>query len=52
MKSRVQRGRRQFAHILDECCALTLDANGGLVDFAPRSANACTPRTPGDDPAR
>jgi RNA polymerase sigma-70 factor (ECF subfamily) len=43
MKSRVQRGRRQFAQILDQCCVLTLDAAGGLVDFQPRADGACTP---------
>jgi RNA polymerase sigma-70 factor, ECF subfamily len=41
MKSRVQRGRQQFARILDECCVLTLDAGGGLVDFQRRHDDAC-----------
>jgi RNA polymerase sigma-70 factor, ECF subfamily len=49
MKSRVQRGRRQFAQILDQCCVLTLDAQGGLVAFEPR-ADGCGP-TQGCRPA-
>lgn len=28
MKSRVQRGRRQLARLLEQCCTLTLDARG------------------------
>jgi RNA polymerase sigma-70 factor, ECF subfamily len=42
MKSRVQRGRKQFAQILDQCCVLTLDAGGGLVAFEQRF-DSCTP---------
>ena len=35
MKSRVQRGRRGLAQLLDECCALTLDARGLPMDYTP-----------------
>ena len=35
MKSRVQRGRRRLAQLLDACCALTLDARGLPMDYAP-----------------
>jgi RNA polymerase sigma-70 factor (ECF subfamily) len=33
MKSRVQRGRRQFATLVKQCCDVTLDTRGELVDF-------------------
>jgi len=36
MKSRVQRGRRQLAVILQDCCAPTFDSRGVPVDFRPR----------------
>ena len=35
MKSRVQRGRRRLAQLLDACCALTLDARGLPIDYTP-----------------
>ena len=37
MKSRVQRGRRRLAQLLDSCCALTLDARGLPMDYTPSS---------------
>jgi RNA polymerase sigma-70 factor (ECF subfamily) len=37
MKSRVQRGRRRLAELLGQCCALTLDARGVPMDYAPSS---------------
>lgn len=37
MKSRVQRGRRRLAQLLDSCCALTLDARGLPMDYTPGS---------------
>jgi RNA polymerase sigma-70 factor (ECF subfamily) len=37
MKSRVQRGRRRLAQLLDACCALTLDARGVPMDYTPSS---------------
>jgi len=36
MKSRVQRGRRQLAGLLRDCCTPTLDSRGVPVDFRPR----------------
>ena len=33
MKSRVQRGRRQFATLVKQCCDVTTDSRGELVDF-------------------
>lgn len=36
MKSRVQRGRRQFAALVAQCCDITTDSRGELVDFTPR----------------
>ena len=37
MKSRVQRGRRQFAALVKQCCDVTTDSRGQLVDFRLRS---------------
>lgn len=36
MKSRVQRGRRQFATLVKQCCDVTTDSRGELVDFTLR----------------
>lgn len=33
MKSRVQRGRRQFATLVKQCCDVTTDSRGQLVNF-------------------
>ena len=40
MKSRVQRGRRQFATLVKQCCDVTTDSRGELVDFSLR-ADGC-----------
>ena len=40
MKSRVQRGRRQFATLVKECCDVTTDGRGELIDFQLR-ADGC-----------
>jgi len=40
MKSRVQRGRRQFATLVKQCCDVTTDSRGELVDFTFR-ADGC-----------
>jgi hypothetical protein len=40
MKSRVQRGRRQFATLVKQCCDVTTDSRGELVDFKLR-ADGC-----------
>jgi RNA polymerase sigma-70 factor (ECF subfamily) len=37
MKSRVQRGRRRLAQLPGTCCALTLDARGLPMEYAPNS---------------
>jgi RNA polymerase sigma-70 factor (ECF subfamily) len=37
MKSRVQRGRRQFATLVKQCCDVTTDSRGELVDFRLRT---------------
>jgi RNA polymerase sigma-70 factor, ECF subfamily len=37
MKSRVQRGRRQFAALVKQCCDVTTDSRGELVDFTVRT---------------
>jgi RNA polymerase sigma-70 factor (ECF subfamily) len=36
MKSRVQRGRAQLRTMLEECCAIALDARNKVVDYVPR----------------
>lgn len=46
MKSRVQRGRRQFATLVRQCCDVTTDSRGELVDFDVR-ADGCS-RPPAD----
>jgi RNA polymerase sigma-70 factor (ECF subfamily) len=40
MKSRVQRGRRQFGALVRQCCDVTTDSRGELLDFQPR-ADGC-----------
>jgi RNA polymerase sigma-70 factor (ECF subfamily) len=40
MKSRVQRGRRQFAALVRRCCEITTDNRGEVVDFQLR-ADGC-----------
>ena len=36
MKSRVQRGRQQLRHALDDCCHIALDVRGRIVSCEPR----------------
>jgi RNA polymerase sigma-70 factor (ECF subfamily) len=36
MKSRVQRGRRQIADLIQQCCEVTTDARGGIMDVRQR----------------
>ncbi|MGD9703915.1 MAG: sigma-70 family RNA polymerase sigma factor [Acidimicrobiia bacterium] len=46
MKSRVQRGRRQFATLVKQCCDVTTDSRGALVDFHLRADGCgCPPGT-------
>jgi RNA polymerase sigma-70 factor (ECF subfamily) len=45
MKSRVQRGRRQFAALVKQCCDVTTDTRGELTDFRSRGDGCgCPPR--------
>ena len=37
MKSRVQRGRDQIRRMFEECCEISVDARGHVVDCAPRA---------------
>jgi len=37
MKSRVQRGREQIRHMFEECCEISTDARGHVLDCTPRS---------------
>ena len=41
MKSRVQRGRRMLRQQFEDCCALTFDVRGRVVDARERAACAC-----------
>ena len=41
MKSRVQRGRRQLAELLQRCCELSLDGRGMPVEYRPAGNCAC-----------
>ena len=41
MKSRVQRGRRMLREMLEECCALTIDARGRVIEAQPHNRPAC-----------
>jgi RNA polymerase sigma-70 factor (ECF subfamily) len=42
MKSRVQRGRAQLRELLEQCCAIDLDARGHVVDVTPRTRCCAT----------
>ena len=47
MKSRVQRGRRQFATLVKQCCDVVTDSRGELVDFQLRPDGCgCPPPAP------
>lgn len=37
MKSRVQRGREHIRRMFDECCEISVDARGHVLDCTPRS---------------
>jgi RNA polymerase sigma-70 factor, ECF subfamily len=41
LKARVQRARKRFRSKLADCCVLTTDTQGMLVDFEPKSAGEC-----------
>ncbi|MCP9449812.1 MAG: RNA polymerase sigma factor SigZ [Nitrospira sp.] len=42
MKSRVQRGRKQLRHMLNDCCLIELDRRGGVIEFRSRQ-DVCDP---------
>ena len=47
MKSRVQRGRRLFTALVRNCCEVTTDSRGELVDFQLRADGCgCSPKGP------
>jgi RNA polymerase sigma-70 factor, ECF subfamily len=46
MKSRVQRGRRKFATLVKQCCDVTTDSRGQLVDFQLRPDGCGCPPAP------
>jgi RNA polymerase sigma-70 factor (ECF subfamily) len=39
LKSRVQKGRQQLLGLFEDCCHLSLDKNGSIIDFDPKSNN-------------
>lgn len=39
MKSRVQRGRAELRRLLEQCCAIELDARGHVTDVTPRGCS-------------
>jgi RNA polymerase sigma-70 factor (ECF subfamily) len=41
MKSRVQRGRGQLRVMLEDCCAIAVDARGKVTDVVPRERESC-----------
>jgi RNA polymerase sigma-70 factor (ECF subfamily) len=41
MKSRVQRGRHQLKHMLDDCCVIQLDSRRGIADYELRHPQGC-----------
>lgn len=43
MKSRVQRARRMLREMFEECCALTLDARGRVIEADRHEQGACGP---------
>jgi RNA polymerase sigma-70 factor (ECF subfamily) len=45
MKSRVQRGRAQLRGLLEQCCAIDVDARGHVVDVTPRDRCSCRTTT-------
>jgi RNA polymerase sigma-70 factor (ECF subfamily) len=47
VKSRVQRGRDKLRAMLDDCCRVSVDGRGRVVDYEPR-APACAPAGCGD----
>ena len=41
MKSRVQRARRRFKAVVEDCCRVELDRRGGVVGYERRGATRC-----------
>ena len=39
MKSRVQRGRDKIRHMFEECCQVSVDCRGRVIDCEPRDLN-------------
>lgn len=42
MKSRVQRGRAQLRDLLEQCCAIEVDARGHVIEVTPRDRCRCS----------
>jgi RNA polymerase sigma-70 factor (ECF subfamily) len=43
MKSRVQRGREKIRHMFDECCQISVDGRGRVIECEPRSLQEVPP---------
>jgi RNA polymerase sigma-70 factor, ECF subfamily len=50
MKSRVQRGRKRLAALLQQCCSVERSPSGSVTDYSPRRGScACGPDQGGDE---
>lgn len=43
MKSRVQRGREKIRHMFEECCQISLDCRGRVIECEPRELDEVPP---------
>jgi RNA polymerase sigma-70 factor (ECF subfamily) len=43
LKSRVQRGRERIRHMFDECCEISIDGRGRVVECEPRDLDRVPP---------
>lgn len=43
MKSRVQRGREKIRHMFEECCQISVDCRGRVIECEPRELNEVPP---------
>jgi RNA polymerase sigma-70 factor (ECF subfamily) len=43
MKSRVQRGRDKIRHMFEECCQISVDCRGRVIECEPRALNDVPP---------
>lgn len=46
MKARIQRGRARLRELVERCCAIELDARGGVIDVIPRGGGCARCEAP------